>query len=78
VDIKVYPKEQFGFALLYFTGSGDFNRDMRFKAQKMGYSLSDFGLVQTKGKRAQINCETEEDVFKGLKMEYKAPHERNM
>jgi DNA polymerase lambda len=29
IDIKVYPKGQYGFALLYFTGSDIFNRSMR-------------------------------------------------
>jgi len=33
IDIKVYPKEQYGFALLYFTGSDYFNRDMRLFAE---------------------------------------------
>jgi len=41
IDIKAYPYEQYGFALLYFTGSGQFNRSMRLFAQKKGYSLSD-------------------------------------
>ena len=45
IDIKVYPKEQFGFALLYFTGSDYFNRSMRLFADKKGYTLSDHGLV---------------------------------
>ena len=38
IDIKVYPKEQYGFALLYFTGSDYFNRSMRLFAEKKGYS----------------------------------------
>ena len=32
IDIKAYPKDQYGFALLYFTGSGNFNRSMRLFA----------------------------------------------
>ena len=44
LDIKVYPREQFGFALLYFTGSDHFNRSMRLFARKKGLSLSDHGL----------------------------------
>ena len=47
IDIKVYPKEQYGFALLYFTGSDYFNRSMRLFADKKGFTLSDNGLVPT-------------------------------
>lgn len=32
IDIKAYPYDQYGFALLYFTGSGNFNRSMRLFA----------------------------------------------
>lgn len=45
IDIKVYPKEEYGFALLYFTGSDYFNRSMRLYAEKKGYTLSDRGLA---------------------------------
>lgn len=46
IDLKIYPRESFGFALLYFTGSDHFNRSMRLYAQKNGYSLSDHGLAR--------------------------------
>lgn len=45
IDIKVYPKEQFGFAILYFTGSDVFNRSMRLFADRKGFTLSDHGLA---------------------------------
>jgi len=45
IDIKVYPKEQYGFAILYFTGSDYFNRSMRLFAEKKGFTLSDHGLA---------------------------------
>ena len=73
IDIRAYPYDQYGFALLYFTGSGNFNRSMRLFAQKKGYSLSDYGLtpvLKVKGEKvaefASIPCPTEEDVFKAL------------
>ena len=44
IDIKSYPKEQFGYAILYFTGSGEFNRCMRGWALEKGYTLSDHGM----------------------------------
>ena len=46
IDIKVYPRSQYGYAILYFTGSGQFNKNMRLKALQHGFSLSDAGLVK--------------------------------
>jgi DNA polymerase lambda len=46
IDIKIYPRRNVGFALLYFTGSAHFNRSMRLYARKVGLSLSDHGISQ--------------------------------
>ena len=75
LDIKVYPRDEYGSALLYFTGSDQFNRKMRTDAEEMGFKLSDHGLF--KGDK-KIRCETEEDVFKALKLPYKKPSEREL
>lgn len=78
IDIKAYPYDQYGFALLYFTGSGNFNLGMRAEALNQGYSLSDHGLTPTAIGKKSIACPTEEDVFKALKMEYKTPKDRDL
>ena len=44
IDMKIYPREHFGYAVLYFTGSDYFNRSMRLFARKKGLTLSDHGL----------------------------------
>ncbi|KAF1795355.1 DNA polymerase beta, thumb domain [Phytophthora cactorum] len=44
LDIKIYPRHFFGFAMLYFTGSDHFNRSMRLFANKNGWSLSDLDV----------------------------------
>ena len=44
IDIKVYPRSQYGFAVLYFTGSAGHNIKMRNDAIKYGFSLSDAGI----------------------------------
>ena len=50
IDIKVYPRSMYAFALLYFTGSDHFNRSMRWYAHYLkighhvGHKLSDDGL----------------------------------
>uniref|UniRef100_A0A0G4HEU9 DNA-directed DNA polymerase X domain-containing protein n=1 Tax=Chromera velia CCMP2878 TaxID=1169474 RepID=A0A0G4HEU9_9ALVE len=45
IDIKIYPDSLRGFALLHFTGDGNFNRLMRLYVRKGGLSLSDHGLT---------------------------------
>jgi DNA polymerase lambda len=85
IDIKIYDKETFPFALLYFTGSDHFNRSMRLFAHKMGLSLSDKALshvIRVSNKKVcegeKIRCRTERDIFTALNLEYKEPHERNV
>ena len=46
IDIKYYPRDEFAFALLYFTGSDHFNRSMRLFARRKGIMLSDKGFKQ--------------------------------
>ncbi|KAG7394225.1 hypothetical protein PHYBOEH_005480 [Phytophthora boehmeriae] len=84
IDIKVYPRRYFGFAILYFTGSDHFNRSMRLFANKNGWTLSDRELTQVmrvnglKVKQGEsVICESEVDVFIALGLEYKDPTERN-
>uniref|UniRef100_M4B6V3 DNA polymerase n=1 Tax=Hyaloperonospora arabidopsidis (strain Emoy2) TaxID=559515 RepID=M4B6V3_HYAAE len=84
LDVKVYPRHFFGFAILYFTGSDHFNRSMRLFAHKNGWSLSDRALTQVvraNGTTVRLGdsviCESEVDVFIALGLEYKDPIERN-
>lgn len=44
VDLRVVPKENFGAALLYFTGSKEHNVRLRARAQSMGLTLNEWGL----------------------------------
>ena len=77
MEIWAYPKKCRPFALLYLTGSVDFNRGMRQEAERMGFTLSDTGLRVTASEE-EIRCDSEEDVFKRLGMEYKKPEQRNV
>ena len=79
IDIMYTEPERFPFALLYFTGSQDFNIGMRKKALELGYSLNEYGLKETGGKKDDTiahQFHTEQDVFKFLGMEYVAPKDR--
>jgi len=72
-DLRVVPKESFGAALNYFTGSKDHNVELRKIAIKKGMKLSEYGLF--KGKK-QIAGRTEEDLYKALGFRYIEPEMR--
>ena len=86
IDIRFVPYHSYGTALLYFTGSKNFNTDMRKVALRKGYTLSEYGIFEykknpetkKKEKGKQIPTITEEDVFNFLKMKYKTPKERDI
>lgn len=71
LDLLAVPPSKYPFALLYFTGSKEFNINMRKRALQKGMSLSEHGL---KGNNQSI--QSEEDVFKVLDMEYLPPEKR--
>ena len=82
IDIRLIPYESKGAAMLYFTGSGNFNKVMRTEALKKGYTINEYGIYTTKkeGKKIVKNelvpTESEEDIFKVVDMEYLAPKDR--
>ena len=71
IDILYTRKHEFPFALLYFTGSQDFNIDMRNIALSKGYSLNEYELKGTTHK-----FESERDIFDYLGLEYVEPENR--
>lgn len=73
VDIRFVPEESYGSALLYFTGSKDFNVKMRKVAIEQGCLLNEYGLFKS---GEYIAGKTEEEVFKRLNMHYTDPRER--
>lgn len=74
IDIRFIPQESYYTAVLYFTGSGEFNRRMRGVALSMGYTLNEYRLLNDKGKPMKVD--SEEDVFDYLNMEYMPPKDR--
>lgn len=79
IDIRYIPKNSLGAAKLYFTGSGDFNKNMRTYANSLGFTINEYGIYKlkpdkTKGLKIKIN--TEEDIFKVLKLDYVEPENR--
>ncbi|KAG8806041.1 hypothetical protein FRC18_006326 [Serendipita sp. 400] len=86
IDILTIPFEQWGAALVYFTGDDIFNRSMRLLANKKGMSLNQRGLYdgvvrdpKTRLKTAVgriIASRTEQEIFRALGVPWQEPHER--
>jgi DNA polymerase beta len=79
IDIRYIPKNSLGAAKLYFTGSGDFNKNMRSYANSLGYTINEYGIYKLKADKSKgikIKTRTEEDIFKVLKIDYVEPQNR--
>jgi DNA polymerase/3'-5' exonuclease PolX len=74
IDIRFIPYSSFYSAILYFTGSKDFNKKMRQVAINLGYTLNEYGLFN---KKKQFSVNSEKDIFDYLGLEYIKPSERN-
>jgi len=65
VDVRALPRESFGAALQYFTGSKDHNVAVRTRAVKMGFKLSEYGLYRITDE-TKVAGETEAGVYEAL------------
>ena len=79
VDIMYTPRSTYAFALLYFTGSQEFNEQMRGYARKKGYTLNEHRIENLDSKETKLNktFEKEEDIFNFLEIPYIIPENRN-
>ncbi|MBM3229947.1 DNA polymerase III, partial [Candidatus Parvarchaeota archaeon] len=73
IDIRLVPAESAGAALLYFTGSKDFNVVMRRRAIEQGFLLNEYGLFRA---GEHVAGRTEDEVFGALGMKPVPPIER--
>jgi DNA ligase (NAD+) len=80
LDFMYAPFDEYSFAILYFTGSKEFNVVMRQRALDMGFSMNEHGLYKMEGKKKgdklDMHFPTEQSIFQFLKLEYKTPTER--
>ncbi|MBW2981974.1 hypothetical protein KY343_03785 [Candidatus Woesearchaeota archaeon] len=75
LDLRVFSAESYGAGLFYFTGSKNYNIEMRKIAIKKGYKLSEYGLFDKQtGKR--IAGKTEKEICKKLGVKYLKPEQR--
>ncbi len=73
VDLRVFSADEFGSALMYFTGSKEHNVGMRKLAISKGMKLSEYGLFSGKKK---VAGRTEGEVYKKLGMDWIPPELR--
>ncbi|KAG7499178.1 hypothetical protein JOB18_031571 [Solea senegalensis] len=77
VDLVVSPISQFAFAVLGWTGSKLFERELRrWAGQEKAMSLSSHALYDNK-KRKYLQASSEEEIFAHLDLEFIPPSERN-
>ncbi|MDD5064040.1 MAG: DNA polymerase/3'-5' exonuclease PolX [Phycisphaerae bacterium] len=70
VDVRVVPKESFGAALQYFTGSKQHNVRLREIAVKAKLKLNEYGLFKA---NKRIAGAAEEEIYKKLGMDFIDP-----
>jgi len=75
VDVRMLEKENFGAALLYFTGSKEHNVALRGRANDMGYTLNEYVLSTLKAEK-RVAGRTEEEIYAKLKLDYIPPEMR--
>ena len=77
IDIMYTKPDEYPFAVLYFTGSSEFNQRMRAEVLARGLSLNEYSLkdVKTKKKVEHI-FKNEKDIFEYLGYKYLKPEDR--
>ena len=79
IDLRVVEEKSFGAALQYFTGSKEHSVALRSRAQKMGYTINEYGLfkVDRKGEKEEwVAGRTEEEIYERLKLQFIPPELR--
>ncbi len=78
IDVRIVPKESYGAALQYFTGSKAHNVKLRQIAIDKGYKLNEYGLFE-EGKNEEKNLASgkeEEYIYQKLGLEWMPPELR--
>lgn len=77
VDLRVVEPTSFGAALLYFTGSKNFNVRLRQIALKKGMKVNEYGIFKVEGdQETLLASKTEEDCLRVLGLPFIPPELR--
>jgi DNA polymerase (family 10) len=74
IDLRVVEPEQYGSALMYFTGSRDHNIALRKRGQKRDLKINEYGVFNEDEER--VAGETEEEIYDLLDLSYIEPELR--
>lgn len=73
VDVRFVSRDQWGSALLYFTGDKEHNIMMRKVAIARGWKLNEYGLFHSE---KNLASREEEDIYEALKLPFTEPEKR--
>lgn len=76
LDLLITPEDEYPYALLYFTGSDDFNVAFRKYALSKGYTMNEHIMKPKTDAKEVPPMKTEKDIFHFLGLVYKEPVER--
>ncbi|XP_039927138.1 DNA nucleotidylexotransferase isoform X4 [Hirundo rustica] len=77
VDLVITPFEQYAYALLGWTGSRQFGRDLKRYAAHERKMILDNHALYDRSKRIFLKAGSEEEIFAHLGLDYVEPWERN-
>lgn len=75
VDVRTLDHDTFGAAMQYFTGSREHNVNLRQRAIRMGYKLSEYGLFRMDDD-TRVAGATEEGIYEALGLDWIPPELR--
>lgn len=74
VDIRMVNDDEFGAALLYFTGSKEHNIALRSLAKQKGWKINEYGVFDGKGRR--LAGRSEDEMYALFGMHFIPPEKR--
>ena len=74
VDLRIFSEEEYGAALIYFTGSKDHDIALRNVAIMKGWKLNEYGIFDRAG--ARLAGRTEQEVYQKFGLDYIPPELR--
>ncbi len=74
-DIRVVDEDEYGSAMLYFTGSREHNIALRSIAKRKGWKINEYGVFDTASSK-RLAGETEEAIYQLFGLPYILPEKR--
>ena len=72
-DLRVVSREEFPYALMYFTGSKEHNVRLRGIAKKKGWTLNEYGLFEGE---SLVKCKSEQEIYRAFDLPFIPPELR--